>query len=152
MNDNDVQRPSRWRPSWAWFPVVMIGIAIIPNVTMLLIAREVGTESVLPDAYAQADKFDDQARARQRFQASGLQLSTTKTRDGLVLRLAGPIEGLAAVRVTCYRPDAVADDRQTDWPAADEALPLPLGSGLWYVTVIATLDGQAVRRRVSVMR
>ena len=132
------------RISWAYAPVIAIGMAAITNLGIIVAGGRVRPQPVEDRPWLASVTFDERKAAESRFTASGLRLSAEPEPGAVRFRLAGA--SLADARLELYRPDDRALDHVVAWPDTTRPLPLALPrAGLWRVRLTGTAsDGLVV--------
>lgn len=137
--------------SWAWAPVIGIGMCAIANAAMFTAARKTRPQPVEDLPWLRSAQLDDDKLAAQRFENSGLVLGVGAAPSGaLRLSLSTP-KPVRNAMVACYRPDDRGQDRLEAW--GDPTTPLDLllpRSGRWRLRLRAETDDGAVVREVAV--
>ena len=148
MSDSQQPEPRRRRiEPWAVWPLVFFALLI--GVHLVLIARMTRTDvsTVEPDAYRRSGEYDADLAAISRFEDLGLRLEAEPGVDNAVsISVGGDATTLRDATLEFYRPDSAALDQSVAWddPVSPLHLALPR-SGVWRVTLIATVDGEPVR-------
>ena len=125
------------RISWAWTPVIAIGMAAIANAGIIIAGLRVRPQAVEDRPWLASVGFDARKAAETRFLASGRRLRAEPESGGVRFR----IEGLALsdTRLELYRPDDRALDHVVLWPDTSRPLSLALPrAGLWRVRLTGT--------------
>ena len=125
------------RISWAYAPVIAIGMAAIANLGIIIAGGRVRPEPVEDRPWLASVGFDARKAAEARFVASGLRLVVEPERGGMRFRIDGP--GLSAAQLELYRPDDRALDHVLAWPEPSQPRSLTLPrAGLWRVRLTGT--------------
>ena len=143
--------PARPFNFWPWLPVVVIGAAVIANIGIIVVAKQVSPQKVEEQAYAASVHFDADKAAAEAFSARGLRLDVSAPEPStLRLRIDGTAVGAAQVRL--YRPDAPEADRTVAWADVAQPLAIPLSRpGVWRIDLRHTAgDGQRLAARTVI--
>lgn len=137
------------RISWAYAPVIAIGMAAIANLGIVIAGGRVRPQPVEDRPWLASVTFDQRKAAEGRFAASGMRLSAEPEPGGIRFRFTGA--PLADARIELYRPDDRGLDQIVAWP--DTARPLALAlprAGLWRVRLTGTAaDGPVAAELLS---
>ena len=126
------------RISWAYAPVIAIGMAAIANLGIIIAGGRVRPEAVEDRPWLASVGFDARKAAEARFVSSGLRLDDEPEAGGVRFRLTGPT--LGAARLKLYRPDDRALDHVVAWQDATRPVSVPLPrAGLWRVRLSGEL-------------
>jgi hypothetical protein len=137
------------RISWAYAPVIAIGMAAVANLGIIVAGGRVRPQPVEDRPWLASVTFDERKAAEGRFAASGMRLSAEPEPGGLRFRLAGA--PLTDARLELYRPDDRALDHVVAWPDTTRPLPLALArAGLWRARLTGTTaDGPVAAELLS---
>jgi hypothetical protein len=108
---------------WAILPVIVIGIAIIPNVALVLASRDARPEPVSAQSWELTKRFDADRRGAAAFAAAGGRLAVAVAAGSATFTLdpgSEPLPGAPMLRLYC--PAEAAADRTVAW--ADVGQPL----------------------------
>lgn len=135
----------RFNP-WMWLPAGVILLAAIPNLALVLVARQVHISKVEEQPWLAAERLNERTETQRRFAAQASLAVLSEGRQ-VVLRIDGvPPSDLLPLHVLCYRPSAASEDRRLTWQDPGSPLtwdaPLP---GRWVIVVES--DGLAVAER-----
>jgi len=130
------------RISWAWTPVIVIGLAAVANAGIIIAGLRVRPEAVEDRPWLASVGFDARKAAEARFAAGGMRLTAEAEAGGIRVRLEAP--ALVNARLALYRPDERGLDHVVAWPDPTQPLRLALPrAGVWHVRLTATAaDGQ----------
>jgi hypothetical protein len=130
--------------SWAWTPLIGIGLCAVANAAMFSAARWARPEPVEDRPWLRSAELDGEKAAAERFAGAGLRLVAVPVPGGALLTLGGP--AVLAARLHVYRPDDRGADRSVAWtdPGAPLTLALPR-PGRWLARLSAeTATGTVV--------
>jgi hypothetical protein len=132
----------RFNP-WMWLPLLVIGAAAIPNLVLILMARQAHISKVEDHPWLAAGRIDHDKELAVRFGAAGHTLVVEGGDRRIVCRITGPGPAPeSAFSLHCYRASDASLDRRLPWtdPSRPLEVELPVG-GRWDVRL---LDGQSV--------
>lgn len=140
------------RISWAWTPVIAIGMAAIANAGIIIAGLRVRPEAVEDRPWLASVAFDARKAAEARFAAGGMRLTAEAADGGIRMRIEAP--ALVDARLAFYRPDERGLDHVVAWPDPTQPLTLALPrAGMWRVRFTATAtDGPVETELVTERR
>ena len=127
---------------WAFVPVIVIGLAMIPNAIMIAVAKQRAPASVEESPYAASVRIDDEKSALKRFDSMGFALTSRVPEAGMLqLELDGP-QPLEGVEVLLQRHDTATLDKVINWDSIHEPLAVAVPRlGRWTVTLTGSTPG-----------
>ena len=123
-------------PRWYLIPIVALGICAIPNITLIILAKQAHLARTDDRPFVASQRFDHDKEEQAVLARAGGQFTGTTTAEGFTLTYSGPT--LSAVSVELQRPDNAQADRLIPWP--DPTTPLkvtPERTGAWRIRVHA---------------
>lgn len=133
---------------WPLVPFVVIGASMFPLITMVVTAYRINPEPVVERAYLDAQTYNEQAAARERFTAAGLEFRTAGLPSQAIRVEVAGMDGPAVIDdavVELYRASDPGLDRLVRWDDTQRSLdiPVPIG-GYWEVRLRGRHDGEPV--------
>ena len=109
------------RISWAWTPVIVIGLAAVANAGIIIAGLRVRPEAVEDRPWLSSVGFDARKAAEARFTAGGMRLTAEAEAGGIRVRLEAP--ALVNARLALYRPDERGLDHIRQWQVDGNTAP-----------------------------